>query len=84
MTTETWIGDKAYVSSFTQPVPDMPVLHSFELREIFDKKRVANQIGELMIAEGCIKVDSHWNVDTMVHQYYFIARPFSKEKRLPA
>ncbi len=80
---ETWIGNKAYTSSVRVYNDTFPTVHSVSIARAFNKKEVALAIGLRMIADGCVKVESQYDIREMCHTYTWIARPFTKEKRLP-
>ena len=83
---ETWVGRKAYSGKriYTDDfIQEHPEFHAITHSWPFNKKKVALDIGLLMIADGCVKVESWFDIDTMHHTYAFVARPFTKEKRLP-
>lgn len=82
-----WIGNKSY-SSYKKVYTDEflennPSFHAVTVTGVFNKKEVAMAIGLRMIADGCIKVESWYDIDSMHHNYIWVARPFSKKRLLP-
>lgn len=75
-----YMGKKTYTDEF---IESQEVLHSVTIQNAFAKKEVAMAIGLQMIADGCIKVETYYDIETMKHTYMWVARPFSKERRLP-
>lgn len=79
--TDIWIGNSGVYGNY---VVTEEYIHQFKSSQPFNKKKLALAIGEYMIATGCVKVESQYRIETCDHLYTWVARPFSKEKRLPA
>ena len=74
------MGKRTYTDEM---IASQPLLHSVTTQTAFDKKEVALAIGMKMIADGCIKVETYYDIEIMKHTYIWVARPFSKERMLP-
>lgn len=84
--TEIWIGNKMYSCRRTwtdEFLTNNQGFHSVTIQNAFNKKEVAMAIGLRMIADGCIKVETWYDIETMSRTYMWVARPFSKKRLLP-
>jgi hypothetical protein len=77
----TFNSDKVYAIHFFGPkgkeVIEVEDMHHY------DKNKVALEIGKAMIAGGCVAVQREYDLMQDRTHFIIVARPFSKERRLP-
>ncbi len=76
---QTYSGRKIYTDEF---IDEHPEFHAATFLH-WDKRALALAIGERMIADGCVKVESSYDIQGMQHTFVWVARPFKKGSYLP-
>lgn len=78
-----WRNGPHYVMKTSYPDLEDPKLMKILLNEEWNKKRFATQLGEAMIANGCVMVRKDYHMDELRSYLYFMARPWKQERKLP-